>query len=138
MAEITKVDGLYYYKGVACGNADAAYRLFRRDYNESQGRNSFGFLQRLWRRKERVHDFGIVFTDNKDFSVFVAGRVECYQLGLVSGSYTKIVDVPDVLTEDEAYEWADVIFGKGSNLLKVVGRNQKTGRTSKGRKRRKR
>ena len=112
--------------------------MLRKEYNESQGRNSFGFLQRLGQRKERVHDSGIVFTEDKDFGVFVAGKVECYQLGLVSGSYTKIVSVPDVLTEDETYEWADVIFGKGSNLLKIVGRKQKTGRTSTGRKRRKR
>lgn len=138
MAEITKDGGLYYYKSVCCGSADAAYRMFRKDYNESQGRNSAGFLQRLGQRKERVHDSGIVFTEDKDFDVFVAGKVECYQLGLVSGSYTKIVSVPDILTEDEAYEWADVIFRKGSNLLRIVGRKQKTGRTSTGRKRRKR
>lgn len=133
-----KVNGAYYYGQAKCRNADEAYRMFRKEYNEAQGRNSFGFLQRLGQRKERVHDSGIVFTDNKDFSVFVAEKVECYQLGLVSGSYTKIVSVPDILTEDEAYEWADIIFMKGSNLLKIVGRKQKTGRTSTGRKRRKR
>ena len=138
MAEITKVGNVYYYNGVACRNVDELYRLFHRAYNEAQGRNSSGFLQRLGQRKERAHDSGIVFAEDKDFGVFVAGRVECYQLGLVAGSYTKIVSVPDVLTEDEAYEWADVIFSKGSNLLKIVGRKQKTGRTSPGRKRRKR
>jgi hypothetical protein len=133
-----KVDGVYYYCGVECRNANDAYSMFRKDYNKAQGRNSFGFLQRLGQRKERVHDSGIVFSEDKDFSVFVAGKVECYQLGLVSGSYTKIVGVPDILTEDEAYEWADVIFRKGSNLLKIAGRKQKTGRTSTGRKRIKR
>lgn len=138
MAEITKDGGLYYYKGVCCGSADAAYRRFRKDYNESQGRNSAGFLQRLGKRKERVHDSGIIFTDNYEFSVKTEDKVDCYQLGLVSGSYTKIVSVPDSLGKDESYEWADWIFRKGSKQLRMVGRKQKTGRTRTGRKRIKR
>lgn len=138
MAEIAKVGDVYYYNDVACRNADELYHLFHKAYNDAQGRNSFGFIQRLGQRKERAHDSGIVFTENKEFGVFVSGKVECYQLGLVSGSYTKIVSVPDAFTEEEAYEWADVIFSKGSNLLKMVGRKQKTGRTSTGRKRKKR
>ena len=134
MAEITKIGGWYYYKNQICHNADEVYLKFRKDYNESQGRNSYKYLQHLVPREERAHDTGIVFSVGCEPRGFPEEKVECYQLGLVEGSYTKILSVPDYLDEDEAFEWIDWIFRQGGRNLRMVGRKQRTGRTGTGRK----
>ena len=138
MAEITKRGRFWYYDSKLCYDVEDAYLRLRKEHNNAQGRNTHGYLQRLSPRGERVHDQGIVFVDGYDFGEFPDEKTDCYQLGLVSGSYTKLIHSPDYIGEDDVYEWADWVFRKGGKQLRVVGRKQKTGRTRTGRKNMKR
>lgn len=138
MAEITKRSGFYYYKSELCHGIEDAYCKMRKEHNAIQGRNTHGYLNHLSPRGERVHDHGIFFVDGYEFGDFPDIKTDCYQLGLVSGSYTKLISSPDDMEENIVYDWTDWVFRKGSKQLRMVGRKQKTGRTRTGRKNMKR
>jgi len=135
MEEIARRDGKYFYGEKECQNADEAYRLFRRDYNIAQGRNSYGFLQRLGRRRERVHGSGFVYTPEVKLRVFPPDRIKGYRLGLIANeSYAMIVgmhDIPYELQEDDIEDWVDWIFRSGGKELKMMGNKKGTGRAAK-------
>ena len=130
MEQITKVDGKYYYGKTFCRDISEAYRLFRNDYHRSLGKRVYRRLDKA-PRQERVHGYGFVSSgaswdgDRR--------RVPVRLLGLVCGSYCRMLggwDVP-CSTEDEFEQWFEWAFSKGSGALRLAGRKEKAGRTSK-------
>ena len=133
MEQITKHDGWFWYGRKRCLDADDAYRCFRNDHNASVGRAAYKRLDRLGQRKERVHGHGLIFSEQPDGTGFLGTVVPTRILGLVEGAYCRIVggrDMPDC-TEEEFDRWFEWAFSKGSGALRLVGKNLKTGRTSK-------
>ena len=133
MEQITKRDGFYYYGEQRCDDASEAYSCFREDYHKSIGRDASRKLDKLGRRRERVHGFGFVFDKPVEKPGGHYGRTRCWFMGLVGLSYcrlTGIMDCPD-LPEEEFYKWLDWAFSRGSGALMTLGIKAKTGRTSK-------
>ena len=135
MEQITRRDGLVYYGERRCINIEDAYGLFRKDYHESIGRDSYARLDRLGRRKERVHGFGFVF-EREPSKVSVRGKdcpvIRARMLGIVCISYCRMVGegLPDL--EDEEFDrWFDWTFRAHGGCVRTVGRNSGNGRTSK-------
>ena len=62
MEKIEKRDDVFYYGERRCVTADAAYRLFRDEYHKSLGKRVYKRLERYGARTERIHGFGIDFT----------------------------------------------------------------------------
>lgn len=132
MEQITRKDGVIYYGSKKCSSADEAYILFRSEYHESLGRVAYKRLNRLGSRRERVHGFGFVFDEPRRSPEHVE-RVPMYLLGIVAGSYCRMLDgsyIPDG-TDEEIEAWVNRVFEKGSGLTYLIGTRQKTGRTSK-------
>ena len=133
LEQITKHDGWFWYGEKRCLDADDAYRRFRSDYHDSLGKRAYRRLDRLERREERVHGHGFVFTEQPDGADFSGTVVPTRIIGLVAGSYCRIVggwDIP-YQTEEEFERWFEWAFSKGSGALRFVGKKLKTGRTSK-------
>lgn len=135
MEQITKQDGRYCYGERGCADIDEAYVLFRRDYHSTLGRDASRRLDRLGQRKERIHGFGFCFDDGavSGFDAGAVGRVRYRLLGLVGIHYCRIIGCWDYagVGDDEFDGWFDTVFRKGSGLLRMVGTDQKVGRTSK-------
>lgn len=131
MEQIIKKDGQIFYGKEKCLDAESAYCKFREDYHASIGRKAFLRLNRLGSRQERIHGFGFSFSSA--VPPFVSDtRVPYRILGLVGISYCRIVggwDIP-CRTEDEFERWLDWAFSRGSGTLRLVGKNDKSGRTS--------
>ena len=136
MEEITRRDGIYYYGDRKCSGADEAYERYRREYHASIGRDAFRRLDRLGQRVERVHGSG--FCSAIDYSDCIDefrgyGKIRYRMVGMLGISYSRIVGlydyghVPDTVFE----RWLEWAFSRGSGALKLVGKKQKTGRTSK-------
>ena len=141
MEKIEKRDGYFYYGDKRCVNADDAYRLFKQDYHRALGKRVYRRLERLGTRMERVHGFGIDFTQEysdelaRRFSGY--GRVRCRIMGIVGISYCRMVgiwDMPDV-DDDEFPAYLDWLMDRRSNALYVVGRQAGSGRMDKRKKR---
>lgn len=135
MEQISRKDGIIYYGGQPCDDIDDAYMLFRRDYHDSIGRRAFSRMDRLGQRSERIHGFGFVFRGGHGLGSVVHGhrRRRCFLLGLVNLSYCWIVGLSDMarLDERELDGYIDMIFEKGSGMLKFIGKRDGHGRTSK-------
>ena len=132
MEQITKRDGVYYYGAVSCRDVNDAYRLFRRDYHESLGRNAWLRLDNI-RRTERIHGFGFVFSPECAPQPMDCKRVQCWMLGLMGVSYCRMFgmwDIP-VKTEEEFDRWFDWALSKGSRAILTRELRSKRGRTSK-------
>ena len=133
MEQITRQDGIIYYGSRRCETSDEAYLRFRNDYHKSIGRVSFKRLNRLGSRKERVHGFGFVFKTVPDFSDITPKKIPVYLLGIMAGAYCKCMSgeyIPDG-TDEEIEHWIDWAFCSETKALRLVGKKQKTGRTSK-------
>lgn len=132
MEQIVKRDGRIYYGEQLCRDADDAYCHFRDEYHRSLGKRAYERLNRLGQRTERVHGYGFVFSEQLDRGgVRVSAPVRL--LGIVEGAYCRGFggwNLPDY-TEEEFEQWFDWAFSKGSGALRLVGRNDKAGRTSK-------
>ena len=129
MEQVTKWDGEYYYGDKHFYNIDDAYRRFRDDYHRSLGKRNFRRLDSPDRR-ERVHGYGFEFDVEWDGD---RNRVPVRLLGLVCGAYCRMLggwDIP-CSSEEEYERWFDWAFSRGSGALKLVGRKDKAGRTSK-------
>lgn len=135
MEDITRRDGKFYYGEQECDSVDDAYLRFRMDYHDSLGRDAFRRLDRLGQRRERIHGYGFELPGREklDSEFFGFGRTRYRILGLVGISYCRIVglwDMPEL--DDEQFDrWFDWAFSKGSNGLVLVGRKDRSGRTSK-------
>ncbi len=135
MEQIVSRGGVYYYGGESCADADDAYRKFRKDLHDSLGKEVFKRLDRIGRRRERVHGYGFFFDGGAPHSEEFAwmGRVPYRILGLVQTSYCRMIgmwDVPDM--PDDKYErWLEWAFSYGTKCLRRVGTDEKVGRTGK-------
>ena len=134
MEQITRRDGVFYYGDAACRDADDAYCRFRDDYHRAVGRKAFERLNRLGQRVERIHRKGLVFSgeikaDHPLFPRRVAGRL----LGLVGTSYCRIIGGWDVHcgTDEEFDRWLDWALSEEHWAVRMVGKKDKAGRTSK-------
>lgn len=136
MEEITRKNGVYFYGDRRCSGADEAYERYRRDYHAAVGRDAFRRLDRLGQRTERVHGYGFAYAGNRsdqDDEFRRYGKIRYRMVGMLGISYCRIIglydygDIPDEVFE----RWFDWAFSRGSGALKLVGRKQKTGRTSK-------
>ena len=136
MEEITRKEGRIYYGAVLCGNANEAYCRFREDYHKSLGK---AYYRRLNRppRKERIHDSGMYLTEEyhaelerrfKDKE-----RVPCRIMGIVDICYVRMVGIWDCsdIAEQDFDDYMEWLFSRGSNALRLVGRGDMAGRTSK-------
>lgn len=133
MEQITKRDGDYYYGERRCDNADEAYGFLREDYHKSLGKQFYKRFDRVGQRKERIHSFGFFFDEDSKPKVRIEHRVKYRMLGLVGIHYYRIVGVWDYkeVSADGFDEWFDAAFSQGSGTLRLVGRKDKSGRTSK-------
>ena len=134
MEQITRRDEVFYYGDTACRDADDAYRRFRNDYHKVVGRKAFERLNRLGQRTERIHERGFVFSREIDavhpsFPGSVVGRL----LGLVGTSYCRIIGGWDVhcRTDEEFDRWLDWALSEEHWAVRMVGKKDKAGRTSK-------
>jgi hypothetical protein len=135
MEQITKRDGIYYYGGRKCLGVCDAYTRFREDYHRGLGKRVHKRLDRLGWRTERVHGFGFVFADGRPGvpACHKGTRIPYRILGLVGLSYCRILGQSDIpCVSDEDFErWVDWAFSRGSGALRLVGRKDGTGRTSR-------
>ena len=139
MEQIRKTGDCYYYGEVCCDTIEQVYELFRTDFNEKAGRDSFGRLDHLGRRKERIHGFGFDFAEKVGTETFRrCGKVRYRLLGLVGISYCRMLGRDDcpILPDEQFEQWFDYAFSRGSGVLRLVGRKKNTGRTSKNLKKR--
>lgn len=132
MEQITRSDGQIFYGEKRCIDADEAYCRFRADYHASIGREAFLRLNRLGQRQERIHGYGFVFSRLLSGSESW-GKTPVRMLGLVGTSYCREVGAWDVPCEsEEDFElWFDWAFSRGSGAMRLVGKNDKSGRTSR-------
>ena len=136
MEQIIRKDGQIFYGEKRCIDAEDAYCRFRADYHASIGREAFLRINRIGQREERIHGYGFSFAHMVSFGG--DGRGDCGKvsyriLGLVGMHYCRIVgswDLPG-FTEEEFERWFDWAFSRGSGALRLVGKNDKSGRTSK-------
>lgn len=136
MEQIVRRDGRIYYGEQLCEDADDAYCRFRYDYHRSLGKRAYHRLNRLGQREERVHGYGFVFTHPVYFRRNDGGAckpVNSRLLGLVEGAYCRGVGAWDIPCDNELEfeRWFDWAFSKGSGAIRLVGRKDKAGRTSK-------
>lgn len=134
MEQITRKDGEVYYGSRKCLNINEAYSLFRNDYHRSLGRDPYGRLDRLGQRKERVHEFGFVFSKPKGgLSKKILGSVpvKYWLLGMLGISYCRLVGegLPGSLSDNEFDDWFDYVFQYKSGCLRLIGRKDGFGRT---------
>ena len=133
MEQITKRNGVYYYGERRCSGADDVYRHFRDGYHASLGKAAYRRLGRLGSRRERVHEFGLVF--DKPFPRMDTdryGKLRLYLCGLVCGSYCWITDsIPQEMTEEEQMQWLDWALAKGSGGVWKSGKARGSGRKSR-------
>lgn len=133
MEQITKRDGVFYYGERRCINADDVYRRFRDGYHASLGRASYRRLGRLGSRKERVHEFGLVFDrpfPRMDTDKY--GKLRLMLFGLVCGSYCWITErIPQQMSEQEQLDWLEWALAKGSGGVWKTGKARGSGRKSK-------
>lgn len=138
MEKITKDAGVYYYCNQRCENADDAYRRFHDDYNRQVGKEFHLKLDYRWQRTERLHDNYSYFSDKgyvqklKD-EFYGCPQVRYYLLGLVGISYHRLFsgnDIPD-FDDERFWRWIDWAFCKGSGAIKIKGRKDSFGRTSR-------
>lgn len=132
MEKITKSNGKWFYGERECRDVDDLYGLFRNEYHNSIGKAVRLRLNRIGYRKERVHGFGFVFSEQPRVHKKYR-RVGYRMLGLVDVCYCRMIAVSDVNcdNEEEFDEWFDYAFSQGSGALRLEGRNEKTGRTAK-------
>lgn len=137
MEQIVRLNGTLYYGDRICRNADDAYRLYREDYHRRLGRRVFKRLN-YPDRLERVHGFHVYYTDDmrrrleSEFSLVDVG-IPCRILGISGISYCyafSLQDCPDY-EEEKFYRWIDWALMNYGSVLKLVGRNTRSGRTSK-------
>lgn len=137
MEQISKRDNVFYYGESPCLNAEDAYARFRNDYHESLGKRVYRRLNRIGQRKERIHEFGFVFSEPvKWVNPYDSnpGRTRILLMGLVEGSYCRMLgrwDTDPRLGVDDFEVWFDWAFSAGSGQLRLAGRKEKAGRTSK-------
>lgn len=137
MEQIVRKDEGIYYGERLCRDAEEAYELFRNEYHASIGRKAFLRLNRLGQREERIHGYGFSFSHPMSFERDdggAGGKVRVRILGLVDISYCRIVgcrEWPCGLSEDEFERWFDWAFSRGSGALRLIGKKDKSGRTSK-------
>lgn len=136
MEQITRKDGIIYYGGRVCRNADDAYCHFRDDYHAGLGKRVYRRLN-YPDRTERIHETAIVFEEeygrelDREF-VGYDKRIPTRLLGLAGVSYCWIFsgkDFPD-FEEDKYWRWFEWLYsGRGRSLIRHLGKDK--GRTSK-------
>lgn len=134
MEQITRRDGVYFYGDRRCEGADDAYYRFRKDYNASVGRKAFYRLERIGQRTERIHGSGFSFSDyNRGDEFRGYGKVHYRMGGFIGISYSRMLGLYDYghIPDEQFEQWFDWAFSRGSGALRLVGKKQKTGRTSK-------
>jgi len=136
MEQIVRRDGQIYYGERRCESADDAYCRFRDDYHRALGRRAYDRLNRFGRREERVHGYGFVHSaevDRGGMDGRTDRKVPVRILGLVEGAYCRGVGAWDIPceSEEEFDRWFEWAFSRGSGVLRLVGRKDKAGRTSK-------
>lgn len=134
MEQIVKRGGVYYYGEVECINADDAYWRWREDYHKWLGRAVYRRLGRIGTRKERVHGWGFVYDREPVLSGVPGELVPTRLLGLIQGSYCRMLgawDLPGEMGDDEFDGWIEWAFSERTRAVRLIGRRQKTGRTSK-------
>ena len=131
MEQITRKDGAYYYGNKRCCDSDEVYCLFRSDYNNRLGKNIHDRLGRLVGRKERIHGYGFVFSEEVDFDRnIIPGTIRYKIIGMLGISYCRIVGLWDMkgMTDDNHEKYIDYLFTKGRGILKLKGRKDGTTR----------
>lgn len=134
MEQITRHEEDIYYGGQKCTGAEEAYERFRNEYHKSIGREFYHRLDRNPWRGERVHGFGFDFTRRPEFDSSSIGKVDYRILGILCGAYCRMLgiwDLPEGMDDEQFWRWFDAAFSRNSGMLRLVGRKQKTGRTSK-------
>lgn len=134
MTQVTRKDGLLYYGEEQIKNIEQAYERIQEEHNRKVGRQVAKRLDRIMRRKERIHGFGFSMDPPVKGNTFLpVCKIPIRLLGLISTSYVFIVgswDFPEI--EDEDFDqWIDFVLSKDSSMLKLVGKYDKAGRTSK-------
>ena len=130
METITARDGEIYYGTHRCKNASEAYKLFRKDYNDSVGKSVYLTLARLGQRKERIHGFGFEWEEGSEpvwEEPFGYKRVSYRILGLSGIHYWRSVgsdDFPD-LDEETLWRWFFWAFTDVRVALKYSGTRKK-------------
>lgn len=133
MEQITKKDGVFYYGGTRCNDAEDVYRRFRDGYHASLGRSAYRRLGRIGTRKERVHEFGFIFDEPVPrVGDILQGKLRLHLLGLVCGSYCWMTgELPQHMTDEEQLDWFDYVLSKGSGLTWKTGKAWGSGRSDK-------
>lgn len=134
MEQITRRNGVIYYGEQQCVDIEDAYKRFRRDYHDGLGREVYKRLDRIGRREERIHGFGFIFDKSLDFGNDFSGCARVpYRMALVGMFYCRFIGIEDIqnVPEDRYEDWFDWAFSKGSGALRLVGRKDGSGRTSK-------
>ena len=125
----------YIYKGIDYKSADNLYDAFRYDYTNGTGRAFFKRLNRLKNRTERIHGFGMYFSESFEREDFfkTLPKSKYRLLGMLQISYARIIGLHDMpkLDEKDLEDWVDWAFSYKSNALSLVGKNDKSGRTKK-------
>lgn len=134
MEEMTLRNGTIYYGDKACASADSAYKLFRNDYNASVGRRRNRQLNRIGTRKDRTRGWGAYYDVAVEPPAGYEGvMVPSRLMGIVATAYCRMIgswDIPD-MSEEDTEKFMDWICSHGNRNLRLVGRNEKSGRTSR-------
>lgn len=145
MEQIIKKDGKLYYGRQVCSDSNDAYCRFRDDYHASLGKRVYRRLN-LPEREERVHGFHVYYSPDYERSLDAefCGRVaegdkkaQYYLMGIVQLSYCRMLsgkDFPDY-EEERFWRWLDWFLLHGDKMMRQVGLNDKSGRTSKNKRR---
>ena len=145
MEQITKRNGKYYYGEQVCSDSNDAYCRFRDDYHASLGKRVYRRLNSP-ERKERLHGFHVYYSPDYERRIdeeFCGGmgegiqRVRYRLLGIVNLSYCRMLyeeDFPDY-EEEQFWRWIDWLLLHEDKLMYQVGLKDKSGRTSKNKKR---
>ena len=135
MEKIERIGGVLFYGDKKCSDADEVYRRFREDYHRLLGKAVYRRLN-VAGRKERIHGSGTYFTEKTGYELERKfggyGRVPCRIMGFLGIGYVRMVgiwDCPD-LPDDEFDSFVDWLFYAYGGAVRMVGRNQKSGRTS--------
>ena len=134
MEQIVRKNRVYYYGEVECFNVDDAYWRWREDYHKKLGRAVYRRLGRVGTRKERVHGWGFVYDKEPVLSGVPGELVPTRLLGLIQGSYCRMFgawDLPGGVGDDEFDEWVEWALSERTRAVRMIGRKQKVGRTSK-------
>jgi len=126
MEQIKRIEGTIYYGNIQCVDADEAYRRFRNDYHKLIGKAVYLRLDKLGRRTERVHGFGISRISNNLYTDFeYKKRARCWLLGLVCQSYWWAIEVPE-MDDDLFDEWIEYALTKGTKAFQFMGLRKKS------------